>query len=212
MWAAINSDKYKNFTDFEEQDQLWQEKFDKLTKEVKSKDNTLELQSISLKKVQEELEQLKNDLATSAEKEDAQETITKNLQEKCSRQQAQIDHMSELQKATTDFVDELKQENQKLKNDVTWLANSAKHSKIQSEKAISDLEEYAQILKKMEEKLLQTEKQRDIKTQECMDLQGCVQKLMNSMPQATKGQQSTYHQHAPQPTPAPQRFEIYPEK
>jgi len=38
--------------------------------------------------------------------------------------------MSELQKHTTDFVDELKQENMKLKNDVTWLANSAKHSKI----------------------------------------------------------------------------------
>ena len=91
--------------------------------------------------------------------------------------------MSELQKHTTDFVDELKQENMKLKNDVTWLANSAKHSKIQSEKAISDLEEYAQILKKMEDKLVQTEKQRDIKTQECMDLQVCVQKLMNAMPQ-----------------------------
>ena len=31
----------------------------------------------------------------------------------------------------------------KLKNDVTWLANSAKHSKLQSEKAIADIEEYA---------------------------------------------------------------------
>ena len=49
---------------------------------------------------------------------------------------------------------------------------------MQSEKAIKDLEEYANILKMMESKLIQTEKMRDQKTQECMDLQNCLNKLM----------------------------------
>jgi hypothetical protein len=40
-------------------------------------------------------------------------------------------------------MEQMKAENTKLKNDVTWLANSAKNNKIQSEKAIGDLEEYA---------------------------------------------------------------------
>lgn len=40
-------------------------------------------------------------------------------------------------------MEELKNENAKLKNDVTWLANSARNNKIQSEKAIKDIEEYA---------------------------------------------------------------------
>jgi len=53
---------------------------------------------------------------------------------------------------------------------VTWLANSAKHSKIQCEKAIADLEEYSLILKKLELKLENAEKQRDQKSQECLDL------------------------------------------
>jgi hypothetical protein len=75
-----------------------------------------------------------------------------------------------LQKHATDFVEEVKQENSKLKNDVTWLANSAKHSKIQCEKAIADLEEYSLILKKLELKLENAEKQRDQKSQECLDL------------------------------------------
>ena len=59
---------------------------------------------------------------------------------------------------------QLKAENGKLKNDVTWLANSAKNSKIQSEKAIGDLEEYSKILKMMEQKIKHTEKERDQKT------------------------------------------------
>ena len=79
-------------------------------------------------------------------------------------------------------MEQLKTENGKLKNDVTWLANSAKNSKIQSEKAIGDLEEYSKILKMMEQKIKQTEKERDQKTQECIDLQNCVKQLMNSMP------------------------------
>jgi len=86
MWAAINSDKYKNFTDFEEQDQKWQNKFAKITEDIKAKDNTLELQSFSLKDAKEELQRLKHELATSSEKEGAQDTLVRNLQEKSTRQ------------------------------------------------------------------------------------------------------------------------------
>ena len=72
--------------------------------------------------------------------------------------QTQLDGTQNLQVQTTDFIEELKAENFKLKNDVTWLANSAKNNKLQSEKAISDLEEYTEILTKMEAKILQIEK------------------------------------------------------
>ena len=58
-----------------------------------------------------------------------------------------------LQKQTTELLEQLKNENDKLKLDVTWLANTAKNSKIQSEKAIGDLEEYTKILGMMDAKL-----------------------------------------------------------
>jgi len=41
-----------------------------------------------------------------------------------------------LQKQTGELLEQLKNENDRLKGDVTWLANSAKNSKMQSEKAI----------------------------------------------------------------------------
>ncbi len=75
-------------------------------------------------------------------------------------------------------MEQLKNENDKLKNDVTWLANSAKNSKIQSEKAIGDLEEYTKILGMMDAKLKQTEQERDLHKKECLDLQNCLNQLM----------------------------------
>ena len=46
-----------------------------------------------------------------------------------------------------------------------------------SDKAISDLEEYAKILKMMEQKIKQVETQRDQKIQECTDLQNCLNQI-----------------------------------
>ena len=42
----------------------------------------------------------------------------------------QLSKAESLQKQTTELLEQLKNENDKLKNDVTWLANSAKNSKI----------------------------------------------------------------------------------
>ena len=67
-------------------------------------------------------------------------------------------------------MEQLKNENDRLKGDVTWLANSAKNSKMQSEKAIYDLEEYNKILKMMDSKLKQTEHERDLNKKECIEL------------------------------------------
>ena len=50
-----------------------------------------------------------------------------------------------------------------------------------SDKAISDLEEYAKILKMMEQKIKQVETQRDQKIQECTDLQNCLNQIASQM-------------------------------
>ena len=73
-----------------------------------------------------------------------------SLEEKNLRLQTHNDKVESIQSHSNEFMEELKTENSKLKNDVTWLANSARNNKIQSEKAIKDLEEYAEVLKLME--------------------------------------------------------------
>lgn len=94
-----------------------------------------------------------------------------------------------LQKQTTELLEQLKNENDRLKHDVTWLANSAKNSKIQSEKAIGDLEEYTKILGMMDAKLKQTEQERDMNKKECLDLQNCLNQLMAQVPQLKNAMQ-----------------------
>ena len=47
----------------------------------------------------------------------------------------------------------LASENEKLRKDINWLANSAKNSKMQADKAICDLQAYSDILRGMEKKL-----------------------------------------------------------
>ena len=75
-----------------------------------------------------------------------------------------------LQKETQELMEAFKNENEKLKNDVTWLANSAKNSKLQAEKALNDLEEYAQVLTGLEQKLLKVESEKEMKTKEVIEL------------------------------------------
>lgn len=57
-------------------------------------------------------------------------------------------------------LDKFKTENIKLKKDIDWLANSAKNSKMQADRAIGDLEAYTQILRSMENKLNEVEAQK----------------------------------------------------
>jgi len=54
-------------------------------------------------------------------------------------------------------VDRLIQENNKLKNDVNWLANSAKNNKMQADQAIADIEDYTKILRGMEKRMAEIE-------------------------------------------------------
>ena len=51
----------------------------------------------------------------------------------------------------------LANENEQLKKDMSWLANQAQQNKMQTEKAIQDLQAYTQILRGMERKLAENE-------------------------------------------------------
>ena len=62
----------------------------------------------------------------------------------------------------------MKVENEQLKNDMSWLANQAKQSKMQTDKAIADLQAYTQILRGMEKKLVEVETQKEMTEKELL--------------------------------------------
>jgi hypothetical protein len=64
----------------------------------------------------------------------------------------------------------MKTENNKLKKDVEWLANSAKNNKMQAERAITDLEAYTKILRGMEKKLAEAEVEKESKEADIREL------------------------------------------
>ena len=97
-----------------------------------------------------------------------------NANEKLEKQNMQVSRAESLQGDTQQLLTEFRDENVKLKNDVGWLANSAKNSKMQAEKALNDLEEYSQVLQQLEGKLITTQQERDKKSEEVAELQSCL--------------------------------------
>ena len=57
-----------------------------------------------------------------------------------------------------------------MKQDVDWLANSAKNNKLQADRAISEMEAYTKILRGMEKKLAETEIESQSKEVELREL------------------------------------------
>jgi hypothetical protein len=69
----------------------------------------------------------------------------------------------------------VKSDNQKLKKDLDWLANSAKNSKLQADRAIADLEAYTKILRGMEKRLAEVEVEKETKEQDIKKLMLFIQ-------------------------------------
>lgn len=202
MYAIVNSKKYHSFNEQEGANQEWKTKFDGLKEEMNQKEAQIQSFRKQVEELENEAKSRETKIQQMSQSELSKDKLLQSLEEKSTRLESQLDQTEMLQKHATDFVEELKQENAKLSNDVQWLAATAKNNKLQSEKAIKDLEEYAEVLKKLEMKLNMTEKQRDQKTQECMDLQNCLSKLMDSMPQLKK--QVPSRSSGPAPTQPPQ--------
>lgn len=64
----------------------------------------------------------------------------------------------------------MKVENEQLKTDMSWLANQAKQSKLQNDKAIADLQAYTQILRGMEKKLVEVEAAKEMTEKELKEV------------------------------------------
>lgn len=74
----------------------------------------------------------------------------------------------------------LKQENQKYKKDIEWLANSAKNNKLQADRAIADLEAYTKILRGMEKRLAEIEVEKEGKENELRELRQRFMQLVQA--------------------------------
>ena len=72
----------------------------------------------------------------------------------------------------------MKVENEQLKNDMSWLANQAKQSKMQTDKAIADLQAYTQILRGMEKKLVEVETQKEMTEKELKEVKQSFMSMM----------------------------------
>lgn len=57
-----------------------------------------------------------------------------------------------------------------MKKDLEWVANSAKNSKMQADRAIADLEAYTKILRGMEKKMAEVEVDRENKEAELKEI------------------------------------------
>ncbi len=92
------------------------------------------------------------------------------MEEKSRKLERELDLNEQLATTAKKEADQLKHDNQQLKKDVDWLANSAKNNKLQADRAISELEAYTKILRGMEKKLAETEIERETKEVELRDL------------------------------------------
>ena len=71
---------------------------------------------------------------------------------------------------TQEEFSKMKVENEQLKTDMSWLANQAKQSKLQNDKAIADLQAYTQILRGMEKKLVEVEAAKEMTEKELREV------------------------------------------
>ena len=108
--------------------------------------------------------------AKMAEREKSRERLLEVLEEKKRKLERELDLNEQLANAAKKEADGYKQENAQLKQDVEWLANSAKNNKMQADRAISEMEAYTKILRGMEKKLAETEIESQSKEAELREL------------------------------------------
>ena len=84
----------------------------------------------------------------------------KSLESRLRRFEEESDANGALNAKLQSETASLSSENVQLKKDMSWLANQAQQNKLQTEKAIQDLQAYTQILRGMERKLAETETQK----------------------------------------------------
>jgi hypothetical protein len=97
------------------------------------------------------------------------------IEDKSRKLQKELELNEQLAETAKKESEILRQDNNQLKKDVEWLANSAKNNKLQAERAINDLEAYTKILRGMEKRLAEVEVERESKEVELRDLR---QKMM----------------------------------
>lgn len=174
LWSMVNADKYKNFKSVDEEKQRFDERITMIQGQLEEVQRDLGEERQAKDELSREVQRLQSFNQQLQESDASQKMLLQTISDQNEKQKNQLEKSESLQKQTTELLEQLKNENDKLKHDVTWLANSAKNSKIQSEKAIGDLEEYTKILGMMDAKLKQTEQERDMNKKECLDLQNCL--------------------------------------
>ena len=91
------------------------------------------------------------------DRDTAREKLVQTLEDRSRKQTEQLDRDISQNSQSVQDCKRLQTENDQLKQDMSWLANQAKQNKLQTDKAICDLQAYTQILRGMEKKLAETE-------------------------------------------------------
>lgn len=76
---------------------------------------------------------------------------------------------------------------------MSWLANQAKQNKMQTDKAICDMQAYTQILRGMEKKLAEVETQKELVEKELVEVKQSYMVFMRQHPSAPQNQ--SHHQN-----------------
>ncbi len=101
--------------------------------------------------------------------------MLQTLQDKNVRQEKELVSAETNVQVYSKELEMVKQEKERLKKDLDWVANSAKNSKLQADRAIADLEAYTKILRGMEKRLAEVEIEKEGKEQDIKELR---QKMM----------------------------------
>ena len=101
--------------------------------------------------------------------------MLQTLQDKNVRQEKELVSAETNVQVYSKELEMIKQEKERLKKDLDWVANSAKNSKLQADRAIADLEAYTKILRGMEKRLAEVEIEKEGKEQDIKELR---QKMM----------------------------------
>ena len=175
LWSIVNTDKYKNVRTVElEKDKIEKQKAeqDAIIDSLKAQ---IEEKAREIEEIEAGIKEAEYSKAKMVEREKSREKLLEVLEEKKRKLERELDLNEQLAAAAKKEADGYKQENAQLKQDVEWLANSAKNNKLQADRAITEMEAYTKILRGMEKKLAETEIDSQSKEAELRELR---QKIM----------------------------------
>ena len=89
--------------------------------------------------LESKVEEITYEVQMLRERESAREKLLGTLEEKARKYEEQINEDTSIHIQSQEEYNKMKVENEQLKNDMSWLANQAKQSKMQTDKAIADL-------------------------------------------------------------------------